>query len=354
MRGINLSKRLGISLLMVGLFLILTASLVIAAPAQKIVWTFTHMPTGKYSDSSNFNQWLPKRLHEATGGRLEFHAPFDLVPLPEVFHAVRDGMVQGGITGTPYYSGDWPLGSFHALPGIIREDPEFQEVINNVVWNYWEKSLREKFNIQLMAVNNWAGITLFCNSPIRTVEDFRGKKLRGMGYYDSLAFEKVGAKGMQVPWTEAFLAVQRKIVDGLNCGIPSFESLGFWQYCKYINKWPIHGTGASGFTIMNGKVFDSLPSDLKPIVKKVFRETGDKISKENGELVAIFLDKLKKHGLEVIEIPDDQVRKCLELTKDVKQVWIEQCKKAGSPEAEEMLTKIERFLADYRAGKRGK
>lgn len=105
---------------------------------------------------------------------------------------------------------------------------------------------------------------------------------------------------------------------------------------------------------MNGKVFDSLPSDLKPIVKKVFRETGDKISKENGELVAIFLDKLKKHGLEVIEIPDDQVRKCLELTKDVKQVWIEQCKKAGSPEAEEMLTKIERFLADYRAGKRGK
>jgi len=41
------------------------------------------------------------------------------------------------------------------------------------------------------------------------------------------------------------------------------------------------------------------------------------------------------------------------MAKGVRSTWIKQCKKAGSPEAPEMLEKIEAFLSDYRA-KKGK
>jgi len=355
MRSKGLWKWSGILFMVFGLLLSVTLSSAVAASdKEKIVWTFSQMATGKYADSTVFNEWLPKQLTEATGGQLEFHAPFDLVPLRELFHAVRDGLAQGGLTGTPYYSGDWPLGSFHAIPGIIRADDEFQAVINNVVWPYWEKSLRKKFNIQLMAVYNWAGIRVFCKTPIRTVEDFKGQKMRGMGYYDSLAFQEIGAKGMSIPWTEAFLAVQRGVVDGLNCGIISFESLGFAEYCKYFHTWPIHGSGCSAFAIMNGDVFDSLPDELKPVVKKVFGDAGDKISRDNCALVPVYEKKLFEKGCKLIKIPEDQVEKCLEMTKLVREKWLEQCKKAGSPEAAEMLKEVEAFLAKYRAAKKAK
>jgi len=40
------------------------------------------------------------------------------------------------------------------------------------------------------------------------------------------------------------------------------------------------------------------------------------------------------------------------MMEPVRQKWLEQCDKAGTPEAREMLEKIEVYLAGYRAGKK--
>lgn len=337
----------------VSLIIVLTffiASWAAAKSPKKIEWTFNQMALGKWLDNKVFGEWLPQRLEEATGGRMVLHSPINLVPLPEVLHAVRDGMIQGAFTGTPYYSGEWPLGSFHALPGILKADDEYPAVANAVVWPYWENSLWEKYKIHVLGVHHWPGINLYCNAPIRTVEDFKGKKIRGMGYYDSLAFEKIGAAGISVPWDEAFLAVQRGVVDGLVTGLLLYDTMGFWEYAKYINKWPIHGSSCAAFIIVNGKAFDSLDDDLKPIVRKVFKEAADKVAYGNIELVTD-PQSLLQRGVKIIQPSDDQIAKSMEITKGVRTTWLEQCKKAGSPEAEEMLGKIEAFLADYRAKK---
>ncbi len=319
------------------------------AGQKKIVWTWNQMALGKWCDNDLFGKWLPKRMAEATGGRLELHVPLNLVPVPEVLHSVRDGVIQGAVAGTPYYSGEWPIGSFHAIPGVLRSDDEFPAVLNNVVWDYWEKSLKSKFDIRLMGINHWCGVNVYCNKPIRTVEDFKGKKLRGMGYYDSLAFEGVGAAGVSIPWDEAFMSVQRGVVDGLVTGLVVYDSMGFWEYCKYINKWPVHGSSCAAMLIVNGKAFDSLPDDLKPIVKKVLKEAGQKNCECNISKVEASLKKLKANGVQVVEPSEAEYNKCLEQTSFVREKWIAQCQKAGSPEAAQMLQDIEQFLADYRS-----
>lgn len=342
------------SIMVICLAMILTffvASWAGAKSSNKVEWTFDQMALGKWCDNKLFGEWLPKEMAEATDGRVTLHVPIDLVPVPEVLHAVRDGIIQGAVIGTPYYSGEWPLGSFHAIPGILKTDDEYPAVTNAVVWPYWEKSLREKYDIRLMGINHWPGIHLYCNEPIRTVEDFNGKKLRGMGYYDSLAFEEIGAAGISVPWDEAFLAVQRGVVDGLVTGLVVYDSMGFWKYADYIHKWPIHGSSCAAFIIMNGKAFDNLPNDLKPIVRKVFKRAGDKNCACNISLVDESLKSLKERGVKVIEPSEAQVQKCLQMTKNVRSTWLEQCRKAGSPEAGDMLKEIEAFLAEYRAGK---
>jgi TRAP-type C4-dicarboxylate transport system substrate-binding protein len=318
---------------------------------EKIVWTFNAMALGKWCDNEIEGDWLPKRLADATGGRLELHAMVNMVPLPEVLHAVRDGVIQGAFTGTPYYSGEWPLGSFHAIPGILKSDDEYPAVGKAVVWDYWDRSLRKKFNIRLSGLIHWPGINLYCNRPIKTVEDFKGKKIRGMGYYDSLAFQEVGAAGISIPWDEAFLAVQRGVVDGLVTGMVVYDSMGFWEYAKYINKFPVHGSSCAAFIIVNGDAFNSLPNDLKPVVDKVLRETGEKIMSCNNSRVDASLKSLLQRGVKVIEPSDKEIRKCLEMTTSVRKTWIKHCEKAGSPEAQEMLKGIEAFLTDYRVKK---
>jgi len=85
--------------------------------------------------------------------------------------------------------------------------------------------------------------------------------------------------------------------------------------------------------------------------RKVFREAADKVAYGNIELVDDSLKSLLKRGVEIIQPSDDQIRICLDMAKGVRTTWLEQCNKAGSPEAEEMLGKIEAFLTGYRAGK---
>ena len=318
------------------------------AGEKKIVWTWNQMALGKWCDNDLFGKWLPKRMAEVTNGRLELHVPINLIPVPEVIHSVRDGVIQGAVAGTPYYSGEWPLGSFHVIPGLLRADDEYAAVLNNVVWKYWEKSLREKYDIRFMGINHWPSVYVYCNQPLRTVSDFKGKKIRGMGYYDSLAFEGLGAAGMSIPWDEAFMSVQRGVVDGLVTAVVAYESMGFSDYCKYINKWPVHGASCAAMIIVNGKAFDALPEDLKPIVKKVLKEAGEKNSECNINAVKDSLKRLKEKGIEFIEPNKEEFDKCLNTIEFVRKKWIAQCDEAGSPEAEKMLAEIESFLATYR------
>ena len=322
-----------------------------AAP-KKIVWTFNQQALGKWCDNKFFGEVVPKRLAEATGGRLELHVPINLLPIMEVLHGVRDGIVQGAVAGTPYYSGEWPIGSFHAIPGVLRENDEYPAVAEAIAWDYLDKSLQKKYGIRLKGINHWAGITLYANRPIRTLSEFKGVKIRGMGYYDSLAFEKVGAAGIMVPWDEAFLAVQRGVVDGLVTGLVAYDSMGFWEYAKYINMWPVHGASCAAMIIVNEKAWNALPEDLKPIVAKVLREAGQENCKCNSSLVAASLESLKKRGCEVIKPSEEEFQKSLVMMEPVRQKWLEQCDKAGTPEAREMLEKIEAYLAGYRAGKK--
>ncbi|MFH1481361.1 MAG: TRAP transporter substrate-binding protein DctP, partial [Pseudomonadota bacterium] len=196
-------------------------------------------------------------------------------------------------------------------------------------------------------------VVLGNNKPITTVDDFKGQKIRGMGYYDSYALVLLGAAGVSIPFTEAFMALQRGVVNGLVTGSVVYDSMGFWEYAKFLCNWPVHGYSAPKFYIANGKAFDALPADLKPIVLKVFREMADETSACNGKLVEASMKKVINGGVKEINPSKEELEKAMKKLAPVREKWIKDCEKAGSPEAKELLEKVEAFLKDYRA-KKGK
>lgn len=308
-------------------------------------WTFNQMALGKWCDNDLFSNWLPKKIKEETNGQLELNVPINLLPVKQVLHAVRDGKIAGAIAGTPYYSGEWPIGSFHALPGILRDIRDYPNVANDVAWEYWNKSLRERYGIMLMGLNHWPGIYIYSNKPIKTVEDFKGLKLRGMGYYDTLAFKALGASSVSIPWDQAFTAVQRGVVDGLVTGVVVYESMGFWKHCKYINDWPVHGASCAAMIIVNEDMFNELPDNLKPKVKKVLKEAGQKCMKCNNSKVSASLERLQNEkGCELIKPQQEEIKECLDKTEFVKEMWVKDCKDTGDAQAQKMLNEINAYL----------
>ena len=64
-----------------------------ASAKEKIVWTFAQLAHGKWCANKLYGEWLPKRMAEATQGRLELHVPVGLMPSAEILSAVRDGVI---------------------------------------------------------------------------------------------------------------------------------------------------------------------------------------------------------------------------------------------------------------------
>jgi TRAP-type C4-dicarboxylate transport system substrate-binding protein len=351
MKKSNYQKRLVVITFVTGILFILAVSPTVVAAEKKIVWTFTQMPLGNFCDNEVYSEWLPKRMLEATKGQLELNIPVNLVPQPEVLQAVRDGVIHGATGGAEYHAGEWPIGSFAALPGLLRSNDEFYQVATQVAWNYWDESLRRKYGIRLMGITHWPGIHVFAKKPIVKLEDFKGQKLRGTGYYDSRSMQLAGASAIQIPWSEAFLSLQRGVVDGLVTGAVVYESMGFWEYAKYINPWPLRGVSGGAFIIVNEKAFNELPENLKPIVKNVLKAAGQRISSCNVSRVESSIKTVVAKGVKMTTPDPSEIEKCIENTKPVKAEWLEKCRQAGTPEAEEMLREIESFLIVYRNSK---
>jgi tripartite ATP-independent transporter DctP family solute receptor len=103
--------------------------------------------------------------------------------------------------------------------------------------------------------------------PIRTVEDLKGFKIRvPIGQLWTSLFEALGAAPTSINISEAYSALQTKIVDGQENSLAFVYTSNFFEvqkYCSITNHmWD------SFFCVANKKNWEAMPKDVAEIVRK--------------------------------------------------------------------------------------
>jgi len=284
-----------------------------------------------------FHKWVTawtQKIEQESNGRLKFeiYPNGQLVGPPNrQFDAARNGItdiawVLHGVTPGRYQMTElanlpftWPSGGVDV--------PEMSKRMTELAPKYLAA---EHQGLHILFMNVAPPIVIYSKAPIRTIEDFKGKKIRYASITNKLLLESLGAVPMLVPPSEAQDAIAKGVVEG--AGFPHEAGVAYdlASVVKYSVDPPL--ASATFAMVMNPAKYNSLPPDLRAIIDK---ETGVSAAMSFGaayqaqEKLARELETGKK-GLEITTLSAADVARMKELAKPIVEKALDDQEKAGN------------------------
>lgn len=144
------------------------------------------------------------------------------------------------------------------------------------------------------------------NFPIRTPDDFKGRKIRVMpAPIIREQFKALGASPVPIDFHELYNALQQGVVDGQENPLTTIVTMKFYEVQKYMTL-SSHAFIAYVF-VASKNFYDSLPEKHQKLIRETAKKAGIYqrnlvVERENG-----FLETIKKAGVTVIELkPQDR------------------------------------------------
>lgn len=233
--------------------------------AQEVDLTMVMIP-GPGSIYSQSVLQVPDRISKATNGRVKITINNSLVKGTQLAPSVRDGRAQMSAVLHPYLSSGDPRMGLPHLPGLIESIEEYK-----FVWDaFYGKMLAdiwlEKWNSVVLAEGAFCTQNLWSKTPIQTIADFKGKKIRVNNTESAQLLNALGAKPTPIAWGEIPSALQRGLIDGIMSASCAGYQHGFGQVTKHLQNWktgPIVGWAI----LVNKDVWAKVPADLQKMIK---------------------------------------------------------------------------------------
>lgn len=310
---------------------------------EKFRWKMT-MPWSKGLLFYDVAVHFADTVRLASAGRLDIK-PFsagELVPAMQTFDAVSKGSVQVGHDWPGYWKGKNE--AFVPLADVpFGLDPEGYNI-----WLYERGGLAMMqdtygaFNLVAFPCGQTGqDMGLFSNKRATKMEDFKGLRLRTVGWYMDI-MNNLGASVSPLPGGEVYLALERGVIDAAEFSAPAMNyPMGFDDITKYVIEPGVHQLASQCTIFFNKEAWDSLPEDLKWIVKTAAKETQlwsiNWINALNAEAINKFKEK--------VEFVQMEEATRIEFAK-VAKAYTEEMK-AKHPEVKKILESQEAFRAEY-------
>ncbi len=286
---------------------ILGLSAIVSAAADPIKWKLV----STWTPSINLieaDKYFAKTVQELSGGRLQItvHPAGELVPAMQVFDAVSNGTFEMG--------GDWPnywagkntafdfLGSYPMGPGQYDYVNWYLHGGGKAIYEW----LFGKYGIVYFAHSVTpmeSGIR--ARVPIKTLADYKGKKLRMSGKAQGYILQKLGAAQVMLAGGEIYQALQLGTLDGAEFCSPSVDwGMGFAEVTKYHIGPGWHQPASLLGVMINKKAWDKLPADLKLIMEKSALAGLSFMSSWYEHVNIEALQKFEKAGTQTFKLSD--------------------------------------------------
>ena len=252
-----------------------TALLVSPAFAEPISIKFSHVvavdtPKGQAAE------FFKKRAEELTAGKVkvEVYPNSQLYKDKEEMEALQLGAVQ---MLAPSLAKFGPLGvkdfEVFDLPFIFNNDADLHKVTQGPAGQALLAKLEPK-GLKGLAYRENGFKSFSANSPIKTPEDLKGKKLR---IQSSKVLEEqmraLKALPQVMPFSEVYQALQTGVVDGTENPISNFYTQKMHEVQKYLT---ITDHGYLGYAvIVNKKFWEELPADVRGQLETAMKDATD-------------------------------------------------------------------------------
>lgn len=239
-----------------------------AASAQEVTLRIHQFLPPQAPVPKNFIAPWAEKVEKESGGRIKF----ELYPSmqlggkpPELIQQVTDGAVDLVWTVLGYTPGRFPKSEAFELPFMVaggeKTSMAFQE--------YYENHLTDEFpGIKVICVHTHGSGLLHTKTPVNTLADIKGMKLRGPTRVITQMLETLGAVPVGMPVPAVPEAISKGVIDG--AVIPWEVTLPLKMSELVSNHTEFTGDRglytATFVFAMNQASYDRLPDDLKKVI----------------------------------------------------------------------------------------
>lgn len=326
----------------------LIASVVLSAPAmaQQQTWTMTSTWPSSLELIEMDKKWV-ELANKLVGDELkiDFFEGGSLVPSGEVFSAVESGTIQASGDWPGYWAGRdpafSPLGTHTSLFNAVDYVNWIQQWGGKDVFN----DVYGKFGMVYLpygVTNNESGFRT--TSPIRNLDDLKGKRLRLSGLEQGKVLERLGGNQISMAGQELYQALERGVIDGAEFSTPNVDvSAGLHQVTKYWSTPGWHQSSSTFGVMINKAAWDKLKPETQEKLK-IAADAAMLWSLAFTEKRAIDgYDTFVKAGIEINRMDDESLKTIQNLSNEV---MVEVA--CLSPLAAKVYVSQAEYLADYK------
>jgi TRAP-type C4-dicarboxylate transport system substrate-binding protein len=262
--------------------------------------------------------WYKDAVEKGSNGRIEvqIYPASQLGPVPRQVEGVQLGTIEAVLLPADFFVGLDPRYGVFSIPGLFKDMKNAATTVADPELNKEILALGESKGMVGITAFVYAAADYFGKSPIRRLDDFKGKRFRiNATQAERERMRILGATAVPLPTNEVVPALQRGTIDGTQSAINLFVNFKYIDLGKVVTQ--TDDTMLVPIAVVSKIWLDKLPADLQKLVV----EEGRKLQQRVQELSFSVLDDMRKKwvasGGEIVKFSADDQARLVELLKPV-------------------------------------
>lgn len=245
----------------------LSLALVASGQARELIYG-SWLGANNSTNTKNLEPYFAK-IKEATGGEIEWKlvGGAQLANGPGTPDAVKDGLMDAGLVMAPYVPKMLPATNMIFSQSLIGDDFLASIGAMNEVLMLGCEECKEGFHANNAVGFGGYGVTPYlfmCRGDVKTIDDLKGKKIRGSGGGVSI-IEILGGTPVAMPPNEATTALERGALDCVLGGVQWLRSFGYMDVVDTVIEAPMGMGGPPVLMYVNREVWQSMTPEQRKV-----------------------------------------------------------------------------------------
>jgi TRAP-type C4-dicarboxylate transport system substrate-binding protein len=281
------------------------------------------------------NFWEPwaKAMEEDSNGAfdVEIYPAQALGRSAEHFDMAVTGIAEVTQAVPAYTKGRFPLSSVVELPFLHPNAVIAHEIMTELYPKYFKDEFKE---VKVLWIGPTSVYHVFTTGDcVRTVDDFKGLKLRNPGGVMTDVLKMLEASPVTIAAGDLYTSVERGVVEGVVLSYASIQDYGLDKLLKCGTELGLGSPSLVG--AMNWDFYNGLPPDLQKVVDDISVRMGGGgenwlgHSYDDGDKKAF--DWFQEIGMELITFTPEERAKLTDAVSGVYQKWLDDMAEKGLP-----------------------
>lgn len=290
----------------------------LAAPAQAADFTLK-IGLGTMNDIQHqWANWMKEGIEAESKGRIEvkIFPRNQLGTIASQIEGMQLGTVEAFIAPADFFAGVDPRFGTFSIPVLFKDPAHAEKVLLDPAMNKAILGLGSDKNLQVVTVTTYAMAHYFGKEPIRSLDDFKGKKLRvNATDAEREKMRRFGATAVAMDLAEVVPGLQQGTIDGTMSATAVYVIFKFFDIAKVLTE--VHDTMIISTGAVSRVWLNKLPADLRNVVVEEGRKLQPRLMEHSRKLDSAMRAKWAEAGGSFVTLPEADKAKVKSTLADV-------------------------------------